>query len=169
MLRIKKSIMFFIVLIAIVACSDKEPAVVNNVVSNSHEKILLDVYKDPSCGCCADWITHAEKYDFLGKVHHPEDLNLLKNKYGITPKLQSCHTSVSASGYVFEGHVPAKLIQQFLEQPPANAIGLTVPGMPMESPGMEMGGTFTPYDVLLINKDGTTRIYAHMGEPQDQY
>ena len=78
------------------------------------------------------------------------------------PKWQSCHTAVTKGGYVFEGHIPAKYIEQFLASPPEGALGLAVPGMPLGSPGMEMGGRFTPYDIVLMNKDGSSSVFAHV-------
>ncbi|MBL4820808.1 MAG: DUF411 domain-containing protein [Gammaproteobacteria bacterium] len=131
--------------------------------------IAIDVYKDPNCGCCANWIEHMDDSGFASKVHHPRDLNGLKLKHGIKPELQSCHTAVTKEGYAFEGHVPAKYIRRFLARAPANAKGLAVPGMPMESPGMEMGGSFTPYDVILFNTDGSTSVYASIKSAKQQY
>ncbi|WP_369802079.1 DUF411 domain-containing protein [Microbulbifer sp. Q7] len=83
--------------------------------------------------------------------------------------MQSCHTSVSADGYVFEGHIPAKLIRQFLRNPPAGARGLAVPAMPLGSPGMEVGDRFTPYKVLQLNRDGSTSVYANIDHFEQQH
>jgi len=128
----------------------------------------LGVYKNPSCGCCAGWLEHMDKHGFSTEVHHPQDLNAKKTSLGIKPVHQSCHTTVSAEGYVFEGHVPAKYVEQFLTQKPAGALGLAVPGMPLGSPGMEAGGKFTPYDILLLKKDGSSEIYASVKSLADQ-
>jgi hypothetical protein len=76
---------------------------------------------------------------------------------------------VSSYGYVFEGHIPARYIKQFLEQLPAGAVGLAVPGMPMGSPGMEQGEDFTPYEVLLLMADGTHQVFASVRDPREQY
>jgi hypothetical protein len=68
-------------------------------------------------------------------------------------------------GYAIEGHVPARDIQRLLKDKP-QALGLTVPGMPIGSPGMDgqaYGGRQDPYDVLLILKDGSTRVYQSYG------
>ena len=129
----------------------------------SLEKDLsLIVHKTATCGCCKKWMKHL---DSLGFEIFPEDhQNLLpiKEKYGIKPEYGSCHTAVSKEGYVFEGHVPGEYISQFLAESNPNAIGLSVPGMPMGSPGMEVGDKFTPYDVLILYKDGTSEIYAEV-------
>lgn len=127
------------------------------------KKISLDVYKSRSCGCCTKWVDHVETFNFETVVHHPADLNAVKAGHGITPRYQSCHTAVTKDGYVFEGHIPADIIRRFLANPPANAIGLAVPGMPIGSPGMEMGSRRDNYDVLLLNKDGSDLVYEHIG------
>ena len=65
-------------------------------------------------------------------------------------------------GYIFEGHIPGQYIAQFLSEDHPNAIGLSVPGMPVGSPGMEIGNRFMPYDVLILYKDGTSRVFAEV-------
>ena len=120
---------------------------------------LLTVYKSPTCGCCSVWIEHAKAQGFAIKSHDMDDVGLIKARYKIQPQHQSCHTVISVEGFVFEGHVPAALIDKFLKEKPENAIGLAVPGMPIGSPGMEMGDRFTPYEVLQLNKDGSTVVY----------
>src|SRR5690606_10112131 len=99
----------------------------------------LVVYKSPTCGCCEDWIAHMEERQFIVNAEHPDNLQALKRELGIGAEHASCHTGVSDSGYVFEGHLPAKLVRRFLQQPPEGALGLAVPRMPIGSPGMEMG------------------------------
>ena len=122
--------------------------------------VRFTVYKTPTCGCCRAWITHARTVfpdgDF--KILDMNDLSEVKARLGIPASLQSCHTVVSGP-YAFEGHVPADLIKRFLAERP-KAIGLAVPGMPAGSPGMEVGGYKDPYDVLLFDKTGKTRVYA---------
>lgn len=124
--------------------------------------ITLDVYKSPSCGCCTLWIDHIEANGIHSVMHHPDDLNEIKNRYGILPVYQSCHTAVSSEGYVFEGHIPAHVLLKFLAEKPEGAIGLAVAGMPLGSPGMELHDRITPYDVLLLKKDGSSEVYAHI-------
>lgn len=127
------------------------------------------VFKSPTCGCCEAWITHLEAAGFSSAIVHPEDMDLIKREQGIGHAFQSCHTAVSAEGYVFEGHVPAKFIRQFLQDPPANARGLAVPGMPLGSPGMEMGERFSPYKIVLLNNDGSSAVYAELNRAEDQF
>lgn len=129
----------------------------------------LNVYKSPTCGCCARWIDHAEENGYSVDSHHPEDLTSFKLAKGIGLRYQSCHTAISQEGYRFEGHVPAKYVTQFLQSPPQGSIGLAVPGMPVGSPGMEMGDRFMPYQVLLLQEDGSHKVYADVENAKDQY
>lgn len=128
----------------------------------STSNITLDVYKNESCDCCGKWVDHIKVSGFKTTVHVAKDMNDIKNKHGISPQYQSCHTAISKEGYIFEGHIPAKVITQFLAHPSKDALGLAVPGMPVGSPGMEMGDKFMPYDVLLLKKDGTSEVYARI-------
>jgi hypothetical protein len=152
---------------AVIACSSKLDA--DNAPTSQDTSAVsqsIDVYKSPSCGCCANWVSHIEAADFSVAVHHPSDLNKLKDDKGILPRYQSCHTAVNQEGYVFEGHIPADVIKRFLANPPANALGLAVPGMPVGSPGMEMGDRYDEYDVLLLGKDGSSTVFEHIAKKQ---
>ena len=132
------------------------------------KNISASVYKDVNCGCCKDWISHAEDNGLGATAHDVADVALFKDRYGVPNEMRSCHTAVTTDGYVFEGHVPAKYMAQFLESPPAQAIGLAVPGMPMGSPGMEYQNQFDAYQVMQINKEGTTQVYADITSPAQQ-
>lgn len=137
-------------------------------VSQSLKEVSATVYKDPNCGCCKEWIDHAQSHGMSATTEHPEDLSLFKERYGVPDTMRSCHTTVTADGYVFEGHVPAKYLAQFLASPPSDAIGLAVPGMPVGSPGMEYQDKFMPYQVMQLNKDGSNSVYADIKSPQQQ-
>ncbi len=130
--------------------------------------VSATVYKDVNCGCCEEWINHAQSNGLSSTAQHPKDLSLFKDRYGVPTEMRSCHTAVTTDGYVFEGHVPAKYMAQFLKNPPLQAIGLTVPGMPVGSPGMEYQNKFAPYQIMQLNKDGTTQVYADIESTQQQ-
>jgi hypothetical protein len=121
----------------------------------------VEVFKSPSCGCCANWVKHLEAAGFTTKVTNVDDITQVKTKYGVPARAQSCHTAV-VGGYVLEGHVPAADVQRLLKEKPA-VIGVAVPGMPVGSPGMEVGTTVQPYDVLTFNKQGQTTVFASYG------
>lgn len=124
----------------------------------------ISVFKSPNCGCCQKWVDHLETNGFQAQVTDTDRMNMIKHEHGIASQYQSCHTGV-IDGYVFEGHVPAAVMQKFLKEKPEDAIGLAVPGMPMGSPGMEMGNRYDDYDVLLLKKDGSSEVYEHISAP----
>ena len=120
---------------------------------------LVEVWKDPECGCCKDWVKHLEDNGFDVRVHDSGN-TAARARLGIPAKLGSCHTG-QVGGYVVEGHVPASDIQRLLAQRP-KAVGLAVPGMPVGSPGMDgsiYGKRKDAYDVLLVKADGSTSIF----------
>jgi hypothetical protein len=117
----------------------------------------MTVWKSPWCGCCGGWIEHVRASGFAVEVKESEDLDSVKNQAAIPEELRSCHTAM-VGGYVIEGHVPAADVERLLAGRP-DARGLAVPGMPSGSPGME-NGTIEPYDVLLLNRDGTSEVFS---------
>lgn len=123
------------------------------------QPLRVEVWKDPHCGCCKDWVNHLEASGFEVKVYDVGNAPM-RARLGIAEKLGSCHTA-TVGGYAIEGHVPAKDIQRLLREKTV-AIGLTVPGMPVGSPGMDSAiyqGRKAPYDVLLIAKNGSTAVF----------
>lgn len=159
----------------VVTANADEPHVIANPVMNaptSNPDLLKDisatVYKDANCGCCKDWISHAENNGLRATAQDVVDVTLFKNRYDVPNEMRSCHTAVTTDGYVFEGHVPAKYMAQFLKNPLAQAVGLAVPRMPVGSPGMEYQDKFMPYQVMQINKDDTTQVYANINSTTQQ-
>lgn len=125
----------------------------------SPQRIDMEVWKDPSCGCCKDWVALMEKSGFAVRLYETGN-NGIRAQLGLSAKLGSCHTA-RVAGYVVEGHVPAKEIRRLLREKP-DAIGLTVPGMIVGTPGMDgpaYKGVKNPFAVLLVRRDGSTSIY----------
>lgn len=122
-------------------------------------KPRVEVWKDPSCGCCGDWIAHMQANGFTVQVHDTGNA-AARARLGVAEQWGSCHTA-SVAGYAIEGHVPAPDIHRLLAQRP-QAIGLSVPGMPVGSPGMDgpaYGGRKDPFDVLLLLRGGQARVF----------
>ena len=122
-------------------------------------KPLVEVWKDPSCGCCEDWVLHLKKSGFAVRVNDSGN-EAARKRLGIPAALGSCHTA-TVGGYTLEGHVPAKDVQRLLREK-LQAVGLAVPGMPVGSPGMDGAvyqGRKDPFDVLLVLPGGGTRVY----------
>lgn len=120
---------------------------------------VIDVYKHPSCGCCSKWIDHLKANGFDVRSHDTDNVAEHKYRLGVPPGYGACHTA-EVGGYVVEGHVPAREVKRLLKEKP-RARGLVVPAMPVGSPGMEEAGRKDPYDVFLVNPDGSTRTYAN--------
>ena len=122
-------------------------------------RVFLEVWKDPNCGCCQDWVVHLEANGFTVKVHDTGNA-AMRAKLGVATQYGSCHTAL-VGGYAIEGHVPAREIHRLLKEKP-QAIGLAVPGMPVGSPGMDgkvYGDRKDAYQVLLITRDGGARVF----------
>lgn len=132
----------------------------------NEDNLTLTVHKTPFCGCCKKWIKHAREagINVIEKDH--QNLNAIKREYKINPKHQSCHTSISKDGYIFEGHIHADVIKKYLENPSENSKGLSVPGMPIGSPGMEMDGRLDDYVVLTMFEDNKDEIFLHSRDIQ---
>jgi hypothetical protein len=117
------------------------------------------VYRNPGCGCCEGWVKHMIAAGFTVTVEDDPNLAVRRESLKIPAELASCHIAL-ADGYAFEGHIPVADVMKFLKERPAGVIGLVVPGMPMESPGMESGGSAEAYDVLLISANAPPAVYA---------
>lgn len=143
-------------LTALAGCA--EPAAVAGA-PEAGQGVGVVVHKTPTCGCCGDWVEHLRESGFDVTVRDLDDLSPVKERVGVPYGLGSCHTA-EVEGYFVEGHVPAQDVERLLAERP-DARGLTVPGMPLGSPGMEVpSGEVQPYDVLLVKHDGSTAVFA---------
>jgi len=121
---------------------------------------LVTVYKLASCGCCGKWVEHLKANGFTVKVLEVNDTSSYERQNHVPRSLESCHTAV-VNGYTIEGHVPAADIKRLLSERP-KAVGLSVPGMPVGSPGME-GDHSDPYSVFMFDESGDSPVYARHG------
>ena len=121
--------------------------------------VFAEVWKDPNCGCCKEWVAHLEAGGFKVKVNDTGN-ERIRERLGVNRRYASCHTAL-IGGYAIEGHVPAREIHRLLKEKP-KAIGLAVPGMPVGSPGMDgpvYGDRKDPFTVMLLSKDGGAKVY----------
>lgn len=123
---------------------------------------LVKVWKTPSCGCCGKWVKHMEDAGFQLEVTNVDSVDPVRKANGVRPELGSCHTAL-VGGYFVEGHVPASDVRRLLREKPA-LLGITAPGMPAGSPGMDIPGS-PSYDVLSVGRDGSTAVYATHASP----
>jgi hypothetical protein len=126
--------------------------------AQTNESADITVYKTKYCGCCHKWVEHLRDSGLTVAVNDVDSTHPFRSKFGIPDTMASCHTAV-AGDYWVEGHVPADLIQQLLQERPENIQGIAAPGMPQGSPGME-GTNPVTYDVVAYTRDATTSVYA---------
>jgi hypothetical protein len=120
---------------------------------------VLEVWKDPACGCCSAWARIFENAGFTVTIHEVEDLSPLRSAAGVPADLAGCH-SAAVEGYVIEGHVPVDAVRRLLAERPA-VKGLAVPGMPLGSPGMEVEGEPPqPFEIIAFKADGSRHLYG---------
>ncbi|WP_346840168.1 DUF411 domain-containing protein [Microbulbifer sp. SAOS-129_SWC] len=143
------------------------PVLADNDVGKQGDNALV-VYKNPLCFCCRKWMAHLHKAGIRTRTDNSVHMGEIKGQWGVPAGMQSCHTAVWQQKYVFEGHVPARLIRQYLSDPPEGSFGLTVPGMPKGSPGMDDGGEFEPYNVYLLMRGGDYRFYTRVTERESR-
>jgi hypothetical protein len=129
------------------------------MAEDQSQPTVIKVYKSPGWGCCGGWIKHLEDNGLIVEAENTSRVSEIKGQYKIPVHLQSCHTAI-VDGYVVEGHVPTEEVKRLLKEKP-DIIGLSVPGMPVGSQGMEMpNGATEPYKVLSFDKFGNVKVFA---------
>ncbi len=144
-----------VALVALAACSPNAATDTGGAEANLD---TVTVYKTEACGCCLKWVDHLKANAFAVEVVNVDSTAPTREKYGVPPNLMSCHTGI-VDDYWVEGHVPADLVKRLITEKPDNILGISAPGMPMGSPGME-GPRPVTFDVIAYHTDGTTSVYA---------
>jgi hypothetical protein len=129
----------------------------NREVQPDSKAALITVYRSPYCGCCGGWLEHLKTHGFQTTDIKTSDMEALKQKYNLPEEMASCHTAI-IDGYVIEGHVPANDIKRLLKEKP-NIAGLSVPQMPVGTPGMDMGDKKEPFAVLAFHDNGKVEVF----------
>lgn len=118
----------------------------------------ITVYRSPDCSCCEGWIDHLKKQGFSVRNFPTSNIEAVKQKLKVPDNLTSCHTAM-INGYVIEGHVPANDIKHLLQEK-SNVSGLSVPNMPVGTPGMEMGNKKDPFKVFSFNDKNSVGVFS---------
>ena len=126
-------------------------------IAQAAEPVTMDVYRDPNCGCCKEWISHLRDNGIQVRDHEESDMASVKMRLGVPYQLGSCHTGV-VDGKFVEGHVPASDVLKLRERP--DLLGAAVPGMPIGSPGMEMGDRQDAYQVVGVAQGGKLSVLS---------
>ena len=129
-------------------------------IAHSQVEPPIHVVKGRGCECCEAWVDYLREQGFT--VTDEVSMGTLLIRYtmdeGVPVEAFSCHTG-TVDGYVLEGHVPAADIRRLLVERP-DAFGLSVPDMPYGSPGMGSEDSRDAYDVLLIKRDGSLKVFT---------
>lgn len=120
--------------------------------------VEVTVHYNPQCGCCGDWADYMAEQGFDVSRQEEANINAKRRQLGVPDELASCHTAV-IDGYVVEGHVPADEVRRLLAERP-EARGISVPRMPLGSPGMEVDDREHEYEVVLFQEDGSGSVFA---------
>ncbi len=160
---IKTNLQIIALIVILLPGCGQEPSQTTKQANDNNALNPLDaeitVYKSPSCGCCAEWVTYLQEEGFTVSSIDHDNVDDIKTRFGIPdPELYSCHTAI-VDGYIIEGHVPANDITRLLTEAPADIKGLTAPGMPMKSPGMA-SRIPKDYAVLSFSESGETSVYS---------
>jgi hypothetical protein len=113
--------------------------------------IQVKLYKNPECSCCEGYAAYLKQNGFDVAVEATNDLAEISRSAGVPEQYEGCHTAF-IEGYVVDGHVPVETIRKLLAERPSIA-GITLPGMPMGSPGM-VGDKTEPFVIYAVTKDG---------------
>ncbi|MGB3508301.1 MAG: DUF411 domain-containing protein [Microcoleaceae cyanobacterium] len=146
---------------------NSNPSITTQTVANSaspttdvaSQALNITVYRTPTCGCCKGWVEHIKQNGFqVTDIVKPEsEIQTIRQKYNLPSNLASCHTSEIA-GYLVEGHTPVADVKSLIAKKPDIA-GISVPGMPIGTPGMEMGDRQESFNVFAFKKDGQTEVF----------
>ena len=117
------------------------------LASTNNNKLNVEVFKTPSCGCCYGYVLFLEKEKFNVKQTDMRSLHSIKKKYNIPLEMQSCHTTIMGK-YFIEGHVPLQAVNKLLKEQP-EIDGIALPGMPIGTPGMP-GEKEEPYVIYQL-------------------
>ena len=148
-MRFLASIMTFALLATCLSANSANP-------NSANQSKFIKVFESPTCGCCDKWVEYMKSKGYKLEVHKSTDFYKIKEQHNIKPAYQSCHTGIIISAnqsYALEGHIPLGALEWLLEHKPQEAIGISAPGMPQGSPGMEQG-TYEEYPVILLLKGG---------------
>lgn len=163
----RRAILALSLIFVATGCGADEPSPQMSPVSTDDEGpgVHVQMHKSPGCGCCAVWAEHLQAHGFEVESISDPNVEALKSQLGIPTAARSCHTAMIGE-YVIEGHVPAGDIIRLLKEKPADLKGLSVPGMPLGSPGMEHPRP-QPFQTVALMKDGTIQVYAEHQPGED--
>jgi len=154
--RRRSAALLAVVVVALAGCGGSESTTSSTIEALPENAVTAVVFRSATCGCCKSYEDYLRRHGFGVTSEMTEEMDSVKSVHGIPDDAESCHTTVIGD-YVVEGHVPVEAIEKLLDEGP-DIDGISVPGMPLNSPGMgEPDGQ--PLEVLSIN-DGATAPFV---------
>jgi hypothetical protein len=126
-----------------------------SAVPAAAEEVTL--YKNPQCGCCEAYADYLRENGFTVEVKPTYDLAEISRDADIPDNFQCCHTAFLGD-YVVSGHVPIDVVNRVLQERP-EIVGVTLPGMPLGSPGMS-GAKQEPFKIYTVEDGVNPTVYA---------
>ena len=122
------------------------------------EKPKVTLYRNPNCSCCLDYAAYLRGAGFDVTVDSNQNLAAVRKQLHVPEKFEGCHVMVIGR-YAVEGHVPVATLNKLLAEQP-DIVGVSLPGMPLGSPGMtgRKAGPFTIYEIR--NEPGPAKVFA---------
>lgn len=116
----------------------------------------MTIWRDPGCGCCDVYADYMEDNGFA--VTRVDDGNFDKRSIaaGVPKEGLGCHLS-EVDGYYISGLIPFEIIDRLTTDRP-DVIGITLPGMPQNAPGM--AGKSGVLKIYAFNADGVS-VYSN--------
>ena len=144
----------------LLGCADVDPPVGGAAADTgaANGALNMTLHYDPGCGCCSDWAAYMRQEGFVIDLRLSDNIAQTRRDLGVPGRLASCHTA-EIGGYLVEGHVPADAVRRLLAEQP-DALGISAPGMPWGSPGMEIGDRVDTYPIVLFDADGNEWLFA---------
>jgi hypothetical protein len=106
----------------------------------------ITVWRDPNCGCCNAYADYLETRGYHVTLIDDRDFDDRSVAAGVPAQGLGCHLA-EIDGYYVSGLVPADIIERLVTERP-DIVGITLPGMPPNAPGMAP------------DKTGTLKTYA---------
>lgn len=164
----KKAYIIGLILVAVIGVFSLwgSKSLSGNSDSSKYAQILKDgsdkviIFKSIQCGCCGVYANYMRsKVGDRLTINQIDDINIIKDKYGIPINMRSCHTTVIGN-YVIEGHIPTEAIDKLLAEKPSIK-GIAMPGMPSGSPGMP-GSKIGEFVIYALHNDGSTSEFMRI-------
>ena len=105
----------------------------------------IAIWRDPGCGCCDAYARYLESNGYGVTVIDDRNFDQRSIAAGVPAQGLGCHLAL-IDGYYVSGLVPVEIIERLLTERP-DIIGITLPGMPANAPGMaaQKTGTLMTY------------------------